>query len=425
MDFLRRHAFFLVCGVVALAGIALIVTGARAMPRVLEELNKAEGIHRTLGNLGSRPVNMVNINAARQRIELVLDDRDKVFAKAKELYGYEPLVPGALPDGDALKRNDFKSKYAAEMEKLLASLKYGVPASSGEVAVFRDIIEDEQAAAVRAQREADSGLAPSALPPSGPSHTPAGVLTKVGAREDAAARAHIGAAQKIPCYARHFDDERPPNQVASLDFWPTMRDTGIVDAPAAEDVWYAQIGYWIQKDVVDAIVALNEAAAQEPQMGKEKAWVSSTPVKDVIAIRLSDGYVPREGEEIFGNEPGGYGAAFPPGTPQTVFTGSGSNDRYEVVHFSVKLVMDQRDIPLLIDRLCKNSFHTLLRVSYVVVPPNRDMVGKIYGAEPVVNVLMDFETIMLGEVFRPLMPASVCEEYEINCPPREEFEQED
>ncbi|UCC29566.1 MAG: hypothetical protein JSU86_15345, partial [Phycisphaerales bacterium] len=134
MDFLRRHAFFLVCGVVALAGIALIVTGARATPRVLEELKKAEATHRTLGNLESRPVNMVNINAARQRIELVLDDRDKVLGKVKELYGYEPLVPGALPDGDALKRNDFKSKYAAEMEKLLASLKYGCPASPSEVA---------------------------------------------------------------------------------------------------------------------------------------------------------------------------------------------------------------------------------------------------------------------------------------------------
>ena len=82
--------------------------------------------------------------------------------------------------------------------------------------------------------------------------------------------------------------------------------------------------------------------------------------------------------------------------------------------------MDQRDIPLLVDRLSNNSFHTLLRVSYQSVPPNRKMEGKIYGAEPVVNVVMDFESIMLGEVFRPLMPTSVCEYYEIPCPPHEE-----
>jgi len=422
MDFLRRHAFFIVCGVVALIGIALIVTGARAMPSVLEEMNNVESTHRSLNSLQSQTVNMAKIDAAKQRIELVLNDRDKVANKAKELYGYEPLVPGALPDGDALKRNDFKAKYTTEMEELLASLNYGCPATPADVAMWRDIIEDEQAA--QRERGMDRGATQSPPPPSGPSHTPAGVLTKTGVREDPAARAHMAAAQKIHCYARHFDDERPPNQVASLDFWPTMKDTGIVDAPDVEDVWYAQIGHWIQMDVVSAIVALNSEAAQEARKRGEDPWVGVMPVKEVIAIRLSDGYVPRDGEEIFGNQPGGYTAALPPGTPETVFTHSGSNEMYEVVQYSVKLVMDQRDIPLLIDRLCKNSFHTLLRVSYEAMPPNRDMVGKIYGSEPVVNVLMDFETIMLGGVFRPLIPTLVCEEYEINCPKRKESEGE-
>jgi hypothetical protein len=46
------------------------------------------------------------------------------------------------------------------------------------------------------------------------------------------------------------------------------------------------------------------------------------------------------------------------------------------------------------------------------------MVEKIYGSEPVVNVVLDFEVVMLGEVFRELMPDSVCEDYEIACPER-------
>ena len=94
------------------------------------------------------------------------------------------------------------------------------------------------------------------------------------------------------------------------------------------------------------------------------------------------------------------------------------------MQFSVKLIMDQRDIPRLIDRLSKNSFHTPLRVAYRAVAPNRKMVGKIYGAEPTVNVVIDFETIMLGEVFRRLMPDEVCEYYEIRCPEREEADDE-
>ena len=91
--------------------------------------------------------------------------------------------------------------------------------------------------------------------------------------------------------------------------------------------------------------------------------------------------------------------------------------------------MDQRDIPRLINELTADSFHTLLRVAYQAVPVNRDMVGKIYGSEPAVIVVMDFETVMLGEVFRPLMPPVVCEAlaeegYGITCPEPEEDEEE-
>ncbi len=113
-----------------------------------------------------------------------------------------------------------------------------------------------------------------------------------------------------------------------------------------------------------------------------------------------------------------------------MFTGSVSGERYEVLQFTVKLVMDQRDIPQLIDKITTNSFHVLLRAAYKVVPPNVDMVGKIYGSEPNVNVVMDFESIMLGELIRPMMPTVVCELLselgsEIECPESEEdFEEE-
>jgi hypothetical protein len=37
---------------------------------------------------------------------------------------------------------------------------------------------------------------------------------------------------------------------------------------------------------------------------------------------------------------------------------------------------------------------------------------------------MDFELILLGDVFRALMPDYVCEEFEIACPERAEAEEE-
>ncbi len=415
MDFFRRHAFVIICSVTGIAGIALMITGVRAMPRVLEEMRTAETVHRNLSNLSSNPVSEAQIDAVRQRIDAIVEDRNKVLNKALELYGYEPLVEGALPEGDALACIEFRNKYRREMENLLESLNYGGTATPGDISLARERIANEQAELRELRKE---GGDVESLRPPGPTHTPAGVLTEVGVREDALARAHIGAAQRIYCYARHFVGAKPPERVSSLDIRRIMVDDASVDAPDLWEVWHAQLRYWIQRDVVRAINALNRQAAEEAKQRNEEAWVGIMPVKEVISIRLSDGYIPAMGEAFVGPRPGEYTEALPPGTPETVFTQSGQSDLYDVIQFAVKLIMDQRDIPQFIDRMSKDSFHTLLRVSYKAVPVNRAMMNKIYGSEPAVNVIMDFETIMLGEVFRLLMPQSVCEEYEIPCPDR-------
>jgi hypothetical protein len=203
-----------------------------------------------------------------------------------------------------------------------------------------------------------------------------------------------------------------------------MKDTGSVEAPDTDDAWRAQVSYWIQKDVVEAIMAVNEEAGEAAKQAKEDQWVGIMPVKEVISIRVSD-YVPPKDQLYKVAEPVGFGAAMPAGTAESVFTGTASGDSYEVVQFTVKLIMDQRDIPLLVERLCNNSFLTLLRVSYKSVPVNKAMTGKVYGAEPTVLVVMDFESVLLSEVFRPLMPTEVCDKYDwIKCPERKADDEE-
>ena len=125
MEFLKRHVFSIVCIVAAVGGIGLMITGVRAMPSVLEEMRSVESIHRNLDNLQKKPVGKDAIDAERRRIKLVNDDREKVLAKAIDLYGYQPLVEGALPEGDALQRMEFRRVYMREIEKLLTSLNFG------------------------------------------------------------------------------------------------------------------------------------------------------------------------------------------------------------------------------------------------------------------------------------------------------------
>lgn len=429
MDFLRRNLFLIVAGAAGLGGIALAATGLSAMPSVVVELEKGKQLYDDLGGLQNRPVNPRSIEIEQGRIAATREDREKVFSRAAALYfkpldpdaapNYKPFVPGAFPNGNDSTLREFRKQYGLAMDRLYESLVAGQPATNVEIDAMQDKIIDEQYRA--REKGLDSDTTPSVPMNAGPNRTCAGVLTKAGARQDAAARAHIAAARKIHCYVTRHRDAKPPNKIASLDFHLGLVDTGTVDAPFPEDVWSAQVGYWIQKDVIDAIVVVNNEAAKEAKERGDERWVGMMPVKDIISIRMSDRYVVSDDDEFAGAPASGFEAALPPGTANTVYTAHVSDEIYEVMQFSVKLVMDQRDILRLVEKLTTNSFHTLLRISYSAVPSNLNMQGKIYGSEPTVLVVMDFETVMLGEVFRPLMPSIVCEAlqdegYGMSCP---------
>lgn len=420
MDFLRRHVFFIACIVAGLVGIALAVTGLGAMPKVLEEMGEVERLYRELNTLQGRPVNMATLDAEKQRIDRILADNNQVISKATELYGYEPLVENVFPDGDTDARLRFLKAYNAVMSKLMDSLVWGRPPTDAEVAQAQEKIEEERYRSI--PLGLDRGATESKPQSSGEPFTPAGVLTKAGARVDAEARASMACAQQIYCYAISFKGAKA-GQVQSLFFHPYLEDTGTLEPPLIEDCWWGQIGYWIQKDVIEAIVAVNEEAATAAKDRGEDRWVGIMPVKDVISIRLSDGYILKDDDEFVGAPAGDYAEALPCATANTVFTESVSSPSYDVIQFTVKLVMDQRDIPRLVDRISKNRFHTLLRIAYRAAHPNRKMRGKIYGSEPTVNVVLDFETTML-ERFRELMPQLVCEDFEIQCPQREPSEED-
>lgn len=63
-------------------------------------------------------------------------------------------------------------------------------------------------------------------------------------------------------------------------------------APSARDMWYAQVGLWVQEDVVNAIAKLNDEAAG--QLGGEEACVANMPVKRIVSIQVL-GYVTSNG----------------------------------------------------------------------------------------------------------------------------------
>lgn len=414
MDLLKRNLFWIICGLGAAGGVALGVTGWQGMPEVKKAMDAAAGTYRSLDSLRSSPVNQDSIDAEQARIDQIQDDFQKVLAAAETLYDYQPLVPAAFPDGPPLARVEFRRKYSEAMEALFKKL------NAGTLPTLQDINKLKE---VKANEDALSREGGGARRPKSGWRTEANVLTAEGIRQDPVARAAVANALSFYLYAVHYDKAKPPERESSLEFHPIMRDLGTIDAPPAFDVWRAQLTYWIQRDVVNAIVELNDEAGALAKKDRLPRWVGTMAVKDFVSLRVSE-YVPREGELTALASPGGSSAALPPGTGESVFTASTSGDDYEVIQFSLKLVMDQRDISRLVDKISRNRFHTLVRVAYSAVPVNREFKGKIYGSEPVVSVVLDFETILLGELFRPMIPEETCELFEINCPEYKEVADE-
>ena len=430
MDFVKRNLFFILCAVGAIAGIALGVTGLQAMPKVVTEMKSAQTLYTSLEGLQSKPVNEETIKAEETRIETVQADRSKILEKAQELYpGYfkdctgtgeertcklNTLVDDVLPEGPSDKRVAFPAAYQQAMKDLVTKLNGGWTSTPQEQDQMKRKIEDEKAElATNPALAAEFGTE---------TKNPAGALTRAGVRQDARVRADQQAAQKIYCYVNASNTrDRKAEAQPTFQYEDAMEDLNSGEPPTAEEIWRAQVGYWIQRDIVEAIADINDAAADELKAAGQERWVGTMPVKDVISIRLGpDFYVPVEGGLYAPPEAGGYAPAVPTGTAETVFTKSASGPYYEVIQVSAKLVMDQRDILKLVERISNNRFYTLVRAAYKEVPPNPTLTGKIYGSEPAVNVVLDFEFIMLGGLFREWMPATVCAKYEwMKCPEAE------
>ncbi len=427
MDFIRRQAFTIICSVAALGGVAAGVTGLQAMPKVMQKMNEAERVFNDLSSLDSGAANQRVITAEQRRIDSIVQDRASVIARCKTLYPYEPLVEGVFPVGDDNHRRKFKTTYQTAMQVLYDSMRPGEIANSQDVENMRDKIEAEKYKAK--ERNVDAGSVAPTPSIAGPPRTPADFLTVAGAKDNAAARAEMAKAQQFYLYANPFVVNKETQQVrsksrgtSSLDFYVPMMNAGTVDAPYPEECWVAQVGYWIQKDVVEAIIDVNAQASAALKKAGAARWVGTMAIKELVSVRVGERYVPPfgEGNMVNGASAGGRAEALPPNTAENVFTRNGRSRTYEVVQFSVKMIMDQRDLPVFVDRLTSGRFHTLLRVAYTQEPLNKNMIGKIYGADPVVSVVMDFESVMLGDIFRKWMPAEVCEQYEIACPAPEE-----
>ena len=396
MEMIKQHLFVIICSVVGACGIALGMTGLGKMSEVTDEMEEVKRLYDSLARQANRGINQRWVEEEKKRIDQHKKNYKAVVAHAKTLNPYKPFHDKVFPNGRAEDRNAFRQQYLFQMEALMAKLKAGRPPSNNDIMLVSEEIILEQAQLDSAANTAGES-----------DYHPNGVLTALGAARSPAARAAISRARTIYCYAKGLDAETP-----ALHFHRGMDNPDALGAADAEDCWFAQVHLWIQTDVVDAMASVNDGAAKKLVAQGVNPWVGILPIKDFISLRVSDEYVSERRTFSSGSGAGvasDRDIAYPPGAPGLTMTGSytDADCQFLVLYFSLRIVMDQRLLPKLIERICNDRFHSLLQVSYRAVEPNPAMTGRIYGADPVVLVTMDFETHMLGSLFINAMPDEV------------------
>jgi hypothetical protein len=364
------------------------------MDEVRGRMGEADGLLRRLQLESRDTVNGEAIDRQQDRIDAIQANYKKVVDWAYGFNRRPPLVEGVFPVPDGPKKLEFREAYVAELERLLELIRAGEPPADREIADMREKIKSER------PRDFDpyDGRSREPVEDQGAEQANlSGLITDAEAQKSPAARAAITKAQNVYCYAN----------LDSLHVVRRMYSGGIELPP--EVLWDAQRSLWIVQDVVEAVARLNQQAADALSQQGVQPWVGVLPVKEITSIRVSN-YVFEDSEGSAPASPAAPGPAEPPGSVADSFTYYFGTDLYDVMQFTVKLVVDARKIPLFMEEICRDRFYTPIRVAYVFVPPNLNMSDKIYGEDPAVRLVIDFEAYAFGDIYRRLMPDAILDE---------------
>ncbi|HEY3243923.1 MAG TPA: hypothetical protein VGM03_11290, partial [Phycisphaerae bacterium] len=163
MEFLKRQAFLLICGVVAVLAIVLGALKLNSMAHVKRDMQEALKVAAKFkgykGSKAAPPVNRQAIEMERERVATTERHFQDILHRSLELTRYEPLVPKIFPAPTTDQRYEFAEAYVKAMARLLDPLHGGSPPSESDIALQRQIVIEMQ------KNQLPEGPAPQAAPP--------------------------------------------------------------------------------------------------------------------------------------------------------------------------------------------------------------------------------------------------------------------
>jgi len=160
-----------------------------------------------------------------------------------------------------------------------------------------------------------------------------------------------------------------------------------------ERLWEAQVNLWVTNEIIQAIITTNQqwfAERQIPGAPAPKPSVPKSAVKRLVNITVT--------ESIAGTKIGGI--------PRQSLTQRETGGRYAVVPYKFTVIMASRHVRRLIHTLETQNYHTVTNIAMTNVGSTAKQ-GVYYGVEPVMQVRIEGELLLLADWICPLLPTQL------------------
>ena len=413
MEIVKKNIISIICGVVALAAVVVaffIVPGKASELQTQLDARKAANDEmtqllrkdRTLpapdaSDPNPKPLTRFPSEPIIKQGEAIIAQLEKESVALRDaavaMNRHDLLVQGSLPRPTQVQAYEFRNAYQRALPLPLPNqanqpqqqpsvlnsafaryLQAGMPPSPNDIA-----LKVQQRAEEIKQKEAF-------LLPNGQIGNQEALNLKISEMQ-----------QKLPGELRSQVANSSKVYISPDTFEIYPRIASVSGAPDPIDIYFAQLSYWIQEDVVKAVKEVNESAKN----------VTEAPVKHLVSIRVKSQGIPTFITPIDGTNVTDPDTQLPK-VPQVSPTGRVCNGLYDVFHFQVKADVQADKVAEFLRGLGRNRFITPMSVDVQAGDIATSLAqGLQYGDKPVVNLTAECEVLYMRKWNAPLMPQAI------------------
>jgi hypothetical protein len=443
MNFLKENLFLVITAAVVVVGVSAGLLlgkswGSQADTNCKPYISKANEIN----SLVSHGVNKLGVEVAKRRVDDMQYQAETVadIFLRRNRRGYEVLsfeisgqtVPAFPVDPDFKDRDTlqqlFPEKYRLEVASLFETLKSTVPPTAKEI---DDEIARITASAMPAETEEKVKRTSTVLTGghklserasrdeerrSRSRERPSTSSKVVDVQSDIGRQALINLvirqSEKGWIYADEEQEQTGDGRSVTDGAMHIALKRDTLDY-SDDDLWMAQVGLWVQKDIIKAINLTNDQV-RKTASGKQTG-VAASAVKRLMNIDVR-GFV------LGGTEGSGTTTATlqyadieseKGGKTPPQLTGRKCNKLYDVVHYDFTVVIPMRHLLRLQRNLMAQNYHTILEVG--IIRPVQSNVH-YYGTDSVMKVTIVGEMLMLTDWTRGRWDKEA-NAWDKDCPP--------